>query len=579
MDKIGTATYSPEDNKLRLYPFSRLDKETYDLVRSKGFIWAPRQGLFVAPMWTPGRADFLSSLCGEIEDEDKSLVERAEERADRFGNYSESRNKDAERATEAVKAISDNIPLGQPILIGHHSEKRARRDAQKIENGMRHAVKMWETSEYWKQRAAGAIHHAKYKERPDVRARRIKKLEADKRSRERTRAESEKWLKLWNEENLSIEKARQIANYCSLSVIRREEINSYWSAWDVLEPDDKRYKDCPSWTVEQVKESANKAYPKNIEYCNRWISHIENRILYEKAMMEYAGGMAADKNKPEKGGACKCWVSGKKWTEIVKVNRVTVTVMDNWGNGGPDFPRTVPFNKLRAVMSKAEYESFKRGEYSPEEPTKKTAQEPKEENKDIEAMKESLSKGIKIVTSAQLFPTPPEIAEKMVELAEIGEDETILEPSAGTGNILKAIGERGGITAIEINQELCGLLKSNFPNVDTIQRDFLSFSTRIIYDKIIMNPPFEKGSDIKHIKHALSMLAPGGRLVALCANGPRQQKEFKDTADYWEDLPDGSFSSQGTGVNVAVVVLKSEERAEYTGQEVKIELGEQINLF
>ena len=49
------ATYSPEDNKLRLYPLSRLPKELYERVRAAGFIWAPKQELFVAPAWTPDR--------------------------------------------------------------------------------------------------------------------------------------------------------------------------------------------------------------------------------------------------------------------------------------------------------------------------------------------------------------------------------------------------------------------------------------------------------------------------------------------------------------------------------------------
>src|SRR5437879_2478453 len=54
--------------------------------------------------------------------------------------------------------------------------------SSRLDNGMRRAVKMWETASYWKSRAAGAIAAAKYKERPDVRARRIKGIEADIRS-------------------------------------------------------------------------------------------------------------------------------------------------------------------------------------------------------------------------------------------------------------------------------------------------------------------------------------------------------------------------------------------------------------
>ena len=36
-----SATYSPEDNKLRLYPACRLDADEYAKVKAAGFIWAP----------------------------------------------------------------------------------------------------------------------------------------------------------------------------------------------------------------------------------------------------------------------------------------------------------------------------------------------------------------------------------------------------------------------------------------------------------------------------------------------------------------------------------------------------------
>src|SRR5258707_186667 len=141
-----TATYSPEDNKLRLYATGRLPAEVYARVKSAGFKWAPKQQLFFAPMWTPERADLLFELCGEIGDEDTTLVERAEERAERFEEYSDSRADDANRAREHVEQIGQRFEFGQPILIGHHSEKKARKDAEKIVTGMRKAVRMWETA-------------------------------------------------------------------------------------------------------------------------------------------------------------------------------------------------------------------------------------------------------------------------------------------------------------------------------------------------------------------------------------------------------------------------------------------------
>ena len=155
------ATYSPDDNKIRLYASERLDSDLYNRVKSAGYKWAPKQDLFFAPMWTPGREDLALELAGSIGDEDTTLTERAEDRAERFEGYQENRTKDAQSASNGVKALTDNIPFGQPILIGHHSEKRARKDAERIENGMKRAVKMWDTADYWAYRAAGAIRHAK----------------------------------------------------------------------------------------------------------------------------------------------------------------------------------------------------------------------------------------------------------------------------------------------------------------------------------------------------------------------------------------------------------------------------------
>ncbi len=189
---------------------------------------SPRPGL------PSGRTCF--DLAGEIGDEDTSLVERDEERAERFGDYRDKREADAERAHAAVAQIADAIPLGQPILVGHHSEKRARKDAERIENGMRKAVKMWQTSKYWTDRAAGAIRHAKYKEFPAVRARRIKGLEADYRKQTKSKAEAERWLKRWNQDGLNLEQARQFANYGSFTVLRDEAHPYGWTAWDVLRP-------------------------------------------------------------------------------------------------------------------------------------------------------------------------------------------------------------------------------------------------------------------------------------------------------------------------------------------------------
>jgi hypothetical protein len=81
-----------------------------------------------------------------------------------------------------------------------------------------------------------------------------------------------------------------------------------------------------------------------------------------------------------------------------------------------------------------------------------------------------------------------------------------------------------------------------------------------LFDAVLMNPPFAQGADIEHITHALTMLKPGGRLVALCANGPRQNANLRPLVEAcggaWEDLPADTFKEEGTGVRVALITMR-----------------------
>lgn len=592
------ATYSPDDNKLRLYASSRLDPETYARVKACGFKWAPKQDLFVAPMWTPAREDLLIDLCGEIGDEDTSLVVRAEERAERFDEYSDKRMADANRARAAVDAIAEHIPFGQPILVGHHSERHARKDAERIENGMRKAVKMWRTSQYWTGRAAGALAHAKYKELPTVRARRIKTIEADKRRVERAIAESAAKLKLWSVDGLTLERARKIANYANPGVCKQEgERFGYWNAYDVLQPDGERYSACPSMTVEQVQEAAKRAYTAGTEGRQRWIEHYDNRLAYERAMLDEAG--ASDLLKP-------------------KPRRELVPMLNYRAPGGSittanQYDRNRDITYAQVEMTKAEYAKIN-GDYKgarlskdkqhrfrtamikhslvcvfltdskahpipePSKPAPHPAEfvrefvarpprpEPTESEEGFKALEQSLKAGVKVVAVNQLFPTPRELAQEAVDLADIQPGDDVLEPSAGTGMLLGAMGcrmfghapERGTVTAVEINTGLAARLETEFPLTKIVAADFLEMNGNLgMFDKIVMNPPFENGADIKHIEHARRMLKPGGRLVAICANGPRQRAKLQPIAAEWRDLPADTFKEQGTSVNTAIIVIEA----------------------
>lgn len=578
-----TATYSPEDNKIRLSASSRLDPDLYARVRGAGYIWAPKQGIFVAPMWTPAREDLALELAGEIGDEDTSLFDRAEERAERFETYSENRASDANSARNAVSAIANNIPFGQPILVGHHSEKHARKDAERIENGMRKAVKMWETSQYWQYRAAGAIRAAKYKERPDVRARRIKGLESDLRKAEKNKADCEKALKVWTSPALTLEQAINFAGFYSFLMPRKEgdrpDFEQRPSAYDALSGSYPNLYAPRSF--DEVKARAVEMYPRHIAHHDRWISHYSNRIAYEKAMLNESGGLVTDRVVPEVGGAVMClWGPRGGWAYIKKVNKVTVTISHQWNPGGRVFAHKEPLDKIRDVMSKAQVDEARAAGRIQEAPEnigfwlmqsredfdkaeakrEQTKPEAKAEAADFAAMKETLKAGVQVVSVPQLFPTPPELAARMVELAQIEAGQCVLEPSAGTGNLVKAVLDSVDteVLAYEISPELCAQLNKKFPSYKLVTQcgDFLEARDFMgQYPRIVMNPPFANGQDIAHIQHATGFLAPGGRLVAICANGPRQNEKLRPMACEWYDLPPNSFA--GTGVNAAMLVIQN----------------------
>lgn len=165
------------------------------------------------------------------------------------------------------------------------------------------------------------------------------------------------------------------------------------------------------------------------------------------------------------------------------------------------------------------------------------------------------------------FPTPRPLVIRMLSLADIDTDDTILEPSAGLGHIADIISEKhpdNSLTLIEDYFELAEALKEK--GYQVIKTDFLEYQEKR-FDRIIMNPPFERLQDIDHVRHAYSLLKPGGRLVAIMGGnkgeGATRQKikDFRswleDIGAYTEENPEGAFKSafRSTGVRTIMVTI------------------------
>jgi hypothetical protein len=174
----------------------------------------------------------------------------------------------------------------------------------------------------------------------------------------------------------------------------------------------------------------------------------------------------------------------------------------------------------------------------------------------------------------QFFETPKEIVKRMIGYADIQSKDVLLEPSAGKGAILEEFPKENEKYAVELNEDNYNYLLSNWAKKDLGDElffaDFLSPSLYtnprfpVEFHKIIMNPPFSKQQDIKHIFQAFDILANGGRLVSIVSESPffRENKisqEFRkflyDNNAKVYDLDAGTFKESGTMVKTRIIVV------------------------
>lgn len=175
-----------------------------------------------------------------------------------------------------------------------------------------------------------------------------------------------------------------------------------------------------------------------------------------------------------------------------------------------------------------------------------------------------------VTTAADLgwFPTPAELADSLASMIPTENLGLVLEPSAGEGALVRAILRRNPssrILAVEVHEARAKTLASIGPGVEVTPGDFLGIAPSgcARFDAVLMNPPFAPArADIKHVKHALKFLRPGGTLVAVMSRGVDFRAD-KVTEDFRggilamggtiEPLPSDSFRQSGTRVETSVI--------------------------
>lgn len=84
-------------------------------------------------------------LRAEYAERKQAKIERFKELADKHGEKSRER-------ARLSGAMASHIPMGQPILVGHHSEKADRAYRERIDNHMRKSVEHENAADYFERR-------------------------------------------------------------------------------------------------------------------------------------------------------------------------------------------------------------------------------------------------------------------------------------------------------------------------------------------------------------------------------------------------------------------------------------------
>tara|TARA_B100000745_G_scaffold192726_1_gene126765 strand:+ start:30224 stop:31606 length:1383 start_codon:yes stop_codon:yes gene_type:complete len=173
--------------------------------------------------------------------------------------------------------------------------------------------------------------------------------------------------------------------------------------------------------------------------------------------------------------------------------------------------------------------------------------------------KDFRSKSGALCKDLSFYPTPTKVITQMMGRL-YGENLRILEPSAGTGNMVRHLLTKGHrVDAVEVDpmryQQLCQIRS---PKVTVTHANFLCMTPVAEYDAVVMNPPFYGTHYMEHVEHAYRYLKTRGTLLAVLPYTVRlgttkKHKAFrkwvKDNRGHFYDLPPCSFEESGTRIN------------------------------
>lgn len=185
---------------------------------------------------------------------------------------------------------------------------------------------------------------------------------------------------------------------------------------------------------------------------------------------------------------------------------------------------------------------------------------------DVEETADKPRANTAISKDLQFYWSPAEVIERALEYAGVynlrewrnnpPEPLNVLEPSCGDGRIMDAVRSRGHrCFGIEYHAGRAAEARSKGHNVLTA--NFLECPTKPEFDMVVMNPPFYGRHYVKHVRHALRFLKPGGKLLSILP--ATAHYDHGELEGEWRDLPVASFADSGTNVPTGMLLIRPQE--------------------
>ena len=183
---------------------------------------------------------------------------------------------------------------------------------------------------------------------------------------------------------------------------------------------------------------------------------------------------------------------------------------------------------------------------------------------DVEPEETKPQVGTSVSKDLQFYWSPPSVVDAALDFANVHDLRgwkynppapiRVLEPSCGDGRILDAIASHGH-SGLGIEYHPVRAAQAQAKGHKVVLANFLECPPTPEFDAVVMNPPFYGRHYVKHVRHALKFLKPGGTLVSILP--ATAHYDHKELSGDWQDLPVASFAEAGTNVPTGLLRMRA----------------------